>query len=157
MPDLWPQPRQSNFWRHVKQLADDDCWPWTGSHGPSGVGRYHFRADGRHLTVYAPRTAFILARGPIPPSFDVFHRLPGRNCCNPRHLAAAKVALRTTIQGLRAPSGSRHHAARLRASEIAAIRRAQGRVDVVALSERYGVSRSRIRDVWARRSWRNTP
>jgi hypothetical protein len=81
------------FWsRDDRSGGQAACWPWLGARFPAtGYGAVRYGAR----TQNAARVAYLLARGPIPPGFQVDHLCRWRPCCNPTHIEA--VAQRENI------------------------------------------------------------
>lgn len=73
------------FWRKVRRLGADECWPWKGALGRGGRGVFYLR--GR--TTSAPRVVFEIVLGsPLPADVYACHRCDNPRCCNPAHLFA---------------------------------------------------------------------
>jgi hypothetical protein len=77
---------EERFWANVQ--IGDSCWEWAAARDPDGRGTIHAGGhSGRKLI--APRVAWELMRGPIPPGMFVCHNCPGGDnpgCVNPGHL-----------------------------------------------------------------------
>jgi hypothetical protein len=147
-PDLWYPERIERFRAFIPVRPHDVCWPWIGSRGRSGHGVYSFRESGRCLRVYAHRAVYILENGPLPNDVNVFHRCRGDlTCCNPDHLAAAPLGLRTQVQGFRCPAGDQHAWAKLTNAQVTEIRRLAGTVRARDLAQRFGVSNSHLHSI----------
>lgn len=82
------------FTSKVDRRGPDECWPWKGStfatcgkRCPSYVvGNLSIRVGGKWTKAYAHRTAYELAKGPIPDGLTVDHLCFNPICCNPAHL-----------------------------------------------------------------------
>lgn len=72
------QEQAADFWRHVQQLTEAECWTWRGAMATEGYGR--FRGQQAH------RVAYTLTHGEIPPGLMIRHKCDVRACVNPAHL-----------------------------------------------------------------------
>jgi hypothetical protein len=125
------------------------------------------RASTGYLTVMLGRGntkqvhALVLAAfvGPCPPRHECCHADDGRENNNLNNLrwGTRSDNLHDAVRNGRKPVGERHHHAKLRASDIPAIRArcAEGRGSVVALARQHGVSEATIRQVRDGRAWRS--
>lgn len=137
------------------------CWVWTarlsGGYGHLWEGK---RSQGTGRMEGAHRVAWRLAQGPIPEGMYVLHHCDNPACVRVVHLFLGTLRDnngdrhakgRTVIPDNR---GERHGLARLRESDVVAIRaeRAAG-VTQDALAHRYGVSRTAVAHVVHGRTW----
>ena len=113
---------EANFWAKVDRRSHAECWPWTGSIGPDGYGR--FVAGGERL---AHRFAYALFFGPVLGGSDVDHMCHNvdttcvgghtclhRRCVNPSHLRAIpeRANRRLARPGLRGKHLAEHQRAK---------------------------------------------
>lgn len=142
------------FWAKVEKRGPDECWLWLGSKnrkGYGGIGAYGGN-------VRAHRLSWEFANGPITDGLCVLHRCDVPACVNPSHLFLGTNAdnVRDCIEkGRRVHhSGSANANAKLTDSLVTAIIEARKRGDVQsAIAERFGVSRSIVRDVVLGKRW----
>lgn len=72
------------FWAKVDRSAGASaCWPWTGSCGLTGYGRFQWRAISK-APLTASRVAYFLTHDEWPAV--VRHTCDNPPCCNPAHL-----------------------------------------------------------------------
>ncbi len=137
----------------LSRIAQDDssgCWVWTAGRARAGYGV--FGMDGRTITAH--RAAWRLFRGEIPRGVFVCHHCDNPPCCNPDHLFLGTCAdnVADMISKDRHARRERNGHAKLNSRTVAAIRRCRG-LSHRELAERYGVSRSLIGMVLARKRW----
>jgi HNH endonuclease len=77
-------PLAERFWRHVHKTPT--CWLWTGVRNTSGAGVLAVRTDAGLVRLAAPRVAWELHVGPIPPGHRLWHRCGRAACVRPDHL-----------------------------------------------------------------------
>lgn len=148
------------FWSKVDQTAGlFGCWPWMGYRMPNGYGQFGLE----RRIVLAHRTAWTLARGPIPDGMQANHHCDNPPCCNPAHLflgdqranvldMVAKGRHTTRVHPERIARGSRHGCAKLTEEQVAAIR-SRPSASPLALALEYGVDRGTIWKIRRGRSW----
>lgn len=91
------------FWNKVDRSGGlFSCWLWTAATNRHGYGM--IRVNGQLLR--APRVAYELLVGPIPPGLQIDHLCRVRACVNPSHLEP--VTQKENI--LRGESPAAHHA-----------------------------------------------
>jgi hypothetical protein len=84
-----PQSISERFWSKVDRRGPGECWPWRAahSHQHDGRGVFYIKANGRETRVVAPRVAWMLTHGELPPrGVFVCHSCDNPPCCNPAHL-----------------------------------------------------------------------
>jgi hypothetical protein len=82
-------PIEERFYKYVAPMMDDQgCHEWLGYRDEEGYGK--FRAPGEQR---AHRTAYILAKGPIPEGLVLDHLCRNTSCVNPNHLEAVTHAV----------------------------------------------------------------
>lgn len=131
------------------------CWIWTGYCKPNGYGSFALH----RVATHAHRFAFAQEYGPIPIGKHVLHKCDNPPCVRPTHLflGTAKDNMDDCREKGRAPVGERAGGARLRNSQIAAIRAlvfsmgAITRPEKVLLAEAVGVSTSHLDDILSNR------
>ena len=156
-PRLTDADRIARFWARVRIGSAVECWEWSGHTNRSyGHPRWYGRKE------YAHRIAWMLTYGD-PGSLDVLHRCDNPPCCNPAHLFLGTQAdnnrdmtNKGRNRGLR---GERHPAAKLTASQVAAIRAtyATGTTTQEALGARYGVGQYAISRIVRGKGWQDVP
>lgn len=136
------------FWAKVNKTAT--CWLWMGNTS-HGYGQFWGHPNRR----VAHRIAWELTNGPIPDGLFVLHNCPdGDNplCVRPDHLF-----LGTQKDNMRDMVGKDRSArATVTVDQVRAIRarHASGESGVTALALEYGMTRSGMRHLLARRSWK---
>jgi hypothetical protein len=146
------------LWGRVER-REDGCWVWTGSVNDKGYGR--IGGGRRQAVALTHRLAYESAVGPIPEGLCVLHRCDNPPCCNPEHLflgtradnnadAKAKGRVRPGVS-----RGEKQGSAKLTEAAVREIIAARGVVPTAALAGRYGVARSTIIKIQARRAWRH--
>ncbi len=114
----------------VDARGADECWPWLGAK----VHGYGVLGPGRH---YVHRLIYEREHGPIPSGMLVVHKLEGRPCCNPRHLALASArerVWRACREGTRTRISDELR--RLTPEQVRAIRRAYAKLPRARASRR---------------------
>ena len=146
----------ARFWSKVEK--SDGCWLWLGAREREGYGRFFL--PGRGL-LRAPRYAYELAHGPIPPGYFVCHRCDNPPCVNPDHLfldLPAGNAADCSRKG-RTNQGEARYSAKLTEVQVQEIRTryAAGGVTTVALGREYGVTHQTIGQALNGRTWKHVP
>lgn len=77
------RPITERFWAKVDRRGPNDCWVWRGA-TVRGYGVLWMSE--RHRSIRAPRFAYSLLNGPIPPNMTVDHICANTLCVNPAHL-----------------------------------------------------------------------
>jgi len=136
----------------------DDCVIWPLSNDRHGYGQISMKVDGKIRPVGVHRVICQKAHGEPPtPKHQAAHKCGNGHlgCCNKRHLRWAtradnetdKIAHGTRIRGPRCWK------AKLTEADIRAIRAAKGKVHRQEMAERYGVQKSYINAIQARKTW----
>jgi hypothetical protein len=132
------------------QVDASGCWLWTGQRRHDGYGMIW--KDGRacraHVVVYE------LLKGRVRRNYCVCHTCDVRNCVNPEHLFLGTRAVNNHDMKAknRCEHSERHHASKLTAIDVLAIRAAEESHH--ALGKRYGVGPSVISRIRNRKAWR---
>jgi hypothetical protein len=152
------------FWSKVAK--SEACWLWTAATDRNGYGILMMRRDGKKRPYAAHRIAWELTHGPIPDDdhgkpLRVLHNCPdGDNtlCVRPSHLFLGTQGdnVRDMIAKGRGLVGTHNGHARLTPALVAEIRRRYipHQFGYIRLAHEYGVSERTIRDIIARRLWR---
>ena len=123
-------------------VTQSGCWEWVKTSRGNGYGC--IAQDGRLLSAH--RISFELYHGSVPEGAFVCHRCDNPKCVNPGHLFAGTPADNTRDMHEKgrcnAPSGPRHHAAKLSSEDVSAVRNASESLSEIA--SRFGVDPSTV-------------
>jgi hypothetical protein len=152
----------ARFWAKVDQRRDDECWPWTGTVGPSGYGSFNLVVRPRRV-MSASRVALQLSLGrEMGPLELACHHCDNTLCCNPAHLFAGsqKANIQDAVSKARMHkwAGTRRGAgnpkAKLTESDVRSIKRALASgVRQIDLARDYRVGFSTIAEIKSGRNW----
>lgn len=144
----------SRFWAFVDKRGDDDCWNWQGGKNQQGYGL--FWLNGR--TIVATRAYYVMRGVALQVEQLVCHSCDNPSCVNPRHLwigTHSQNMLDAYSKGRKSVAGENHPAARLTREKVKEIRvLAQSGYSQSEISVLYGVTKSNIQAIVARRSWK---
>lgn len=132
------------------------CWLWLGHADSRGYGTVR---DGKMKKAH--RLSWEIHHGPIPDALCVCHHCDNPSCVNPAHLFLGAYADNNADRdrkgrggALGAPPGERNPRARLRESDVVAIRAAVAAEERrAAIAHRFGVTTSTISMVARRKTW----
>jgi len=158
------------FWSKINCKGDDDCWNWQGGKHSFGYGVLGRGRRGEGL-VRANRLAWELTYGPIPDGMCVLHKCDNPSCVNPKHLFLGTRAdnnLDAKQKGRTQPPpikrGSNNCRAKLTEVQVAELRarymaglppkRKGRRAFTEQLAAEFGIDRSQVNNIVARRQWR---
>lgn len=148
---------EQRFWAKVDRRGPNECWLWTGALNEHGYGM--FNAEGRHCGPAVRAHRFVL--GLLDPRFAqliVRHSCDNPPRVNPAHLSTGSMKDNSAdmVTRDRHARGSRCAQAKLTEPEVAEILRrvALGELHR-ALAEEFGVSRSTISRITARKGWKH--
>lgn len=148
---------EDRFW--TKVLKTDGCWLWTGGGTRTGYGTFYIegRMQGAHVASWK------LTYGPLTDRLCVLHKCDNPKCVRPDHLFIGTYKDNTQdmiAKGrARSPgaSGERNNKAVLTENQVREIRSIYGRGISMptAIAARFGVCRSTINQIVARKIWRH--
>lgn len=166
----FPLSPAERFWTKVR--IGSGCWLWMDATDKDGYGKFW---DGR-ATVRATRFVYSLTYGSLPDELDACHTCDTPTCVRPSHLFAGTNAEnhRDKQRKGRAAKGDGngshlhpetlqrgelHHAAKLTAPQVAAIRalHAAGGTTYTAIARQFGMDASTITAIVRREIWRHLP
>lgn len=142
---------KEEFWKRVDK--GDECWIWNGAKDKDGYGRL------THLgkSYRANRVSLMLAGREVPEGFYACHTCDNPACVNPEHLygGTPKQNSKDASDRGRACRGEKVHFAKLTENDVVNIRKDSRPLSEIA--EQYGVSKSSIRLIMKRKTWRHIP
>jgi len=148
------QDSPERFWSLVDRSGGPEaCWPWRGTRGNLGYGRYHLSRPIR-TSVSAHRKAWELTHGPIPEGKLACHRCDNPPCCNPAHIFIgthdenmADAARKDRMSHAPRPGSGRKPG--LTPDQVRDIRRryAAGKANIVQLGREYGKHKVTISEI----------
>lgn len=145
-------PLAIRFWKKVK-IDPAGCFEWLGAKMPYGVIR---NEQGKNE--YAHRVSWRLHTGnSIPEGMDVLHHCDNPSCVRFDHLFLGTDTdnQQDAVRKGRHRRGERHHAARLKESEVQEIKRRHRSGEAArALAREFGVSRGAVNSLLRGRSWK---
>ena len=109
---------EQRFWDTADRSGD--CWLWQGNLGHFGYGKFSLL----HKSFVAHRVAYKLAYGAIPEGAILRHTCDAPACIRPEHLIPGSQAdnIRDRDARNRTVVGERHHAHKVTAEQVRAIR-----------------------------------
>lgn len=138
----------------TKFVESSGCWEWTSSKHPRGYGT--FWLEGK--VQYAHRVSYMLFKGTIPRGLEVCHSCDNPGCVNPDHLFVGthlENMQDMTRKGRRQVAfGENHGTAKLRSTEVKAIRKLYRTFSTRELAKKFKVAQSTISNVLCK-GWRN--
>lgn len=144
------------FMEKVHPEPNTGCWLWTGTDKGNGYGM--ITVGGRRELAH--RVSYRLYKSEIPSGMYVCHQCDTPSCVNPDHLwlGTQRENIRDCVAkgraNRRAPKGENHHAAKLTAIDVEAIRAAPFFYGAVKqLAEKYGVRPEAITAIRNGRAW----
>jgi hypothetical protein len=146
-------PIADRFWAFIPRRRRGKCWPWEGARNARGYGMFQLRTS---HTVRANRMAWMLANGDPGPLL-VLHKCDNPACCNPDHLfiGTHRDNSDDKVSKGRQARGTGHGRAILTFALAQRIRRDRAvGARQTTLAERYGVSRSTIRQILDGITWK---
>lgn len=87
MPKYVLQARTRKFWNQIKKGGPNECWPWSGSKGANGYGRFGFKSlmkkdqRGTHCIAWVLHNHQLIKN-----NMQILHTCDNQLCCNPKHL-----------------------------------------------------------------------
>lgn len=137
-----PTSLESKFFKHTDIRESAECWPWEGPRSPNGYGQVSCAGDKRS----AHRLSYEIFNGPIPAGMVVRHVCDNPSCVNPEHLLLGSKADNSRDMMMRGRGQAKM-------TEAQAVEIKGSSLSVGALSERYGVSVTAIRDIKNGKTW----
>lgn|SRR3990167_1173676 len=145
------------FWAKVR--CGDGCWEWIGTRISSGYGQ--LSVCGRN--VYAHRISYEIHFGSIPDGMFVLHSCDNPPCVNPGHLRAGNrhdnAMDAVERSGLMPPHvpGSKCGAAKLTEADVIEMRREFDglRGTKAFLARKYGITKTNVACILAKKTWRH--
>ncbi|MBY0548693.1 MAG: hypothetical protein K2W95_15590 [Candidatus Obscuribacterales bacterium] len=148
-----------DFFAHVKK-EPGGCWIWTGQRKKKGgYGRKNFGAANIKCLYSAHKLSFLIANGiqnwdELPPV--IRHTCDNPPCVRPSHLLGGtyKDNVHDMFERGRAnrPKGERNGSAKLKLTEVTAIRKSTGTLKEMAST--FGVSITTVRKIRKGESWK---
>lgn len=143
---------KERFERHVK--ITEGCHIWTSDKTNGGYGRFFFKGQAR----FAHRIAYMLYKGEIN-QLRVCHSCDNPSCVNPDHLFLGTSLDNTTDmmnknRGNKA-FGEKSGNSKLSEADVIFILKNRDKIPTKAMSEMYNVSKTNIKDIKKRKTWKH--
>ena len=136
--------------KYIEPIPETGCHIWSGhtvyGYGYTGYGGTTGRV---HRKVYEA------VNGPIPEGMLVLHKCDVRACCNPKHLFLGTHAenMKDMTDKKRQAVGEKVGGAKLTPEQVKIILNTKRKTNY--LSQLFGISKTNIKDVRRRRTWRH--
>ena len=149
----------ARFWAKVDTPDDTEaCWEWQASRTVEGYGRFHIRLRrGYWRSILAHRLAWELTYGTILPTLKVCHHCDNPPCVRPDHLFLgtdgdnnADAWSKGRFPGR---DGEQNGRAKLRETDVCAIRRLRGKATQQQIAMAFGVSQLLISLIHRGKIW----
>lgn len=138
------------------------CLEWKYAKDPGGYGVVKANSidNPKSRLISVHRVAYEIQYGAIPAGLHVCHRCDNRSCFRPSHLFVGTAAENQadSVRKGRSNRGERHGNTKVTASDVLQIRtmRATG-ISIKALASQFGLSRTGVRHVVSRNTWKHIP
>lgn len=147
------------FFRKIKILGSDDCWPWQDS-CTTGYGSFGLTLSFKNSKKYlAPRVMWTIVYGPIPRGQCVLHVCDNPLCVNPQHLFLGTQAdnVRDCQTKGRMARGLNHSWAKLKEQNVRDIRNdySIGIISMRGLARRHKVCLMTIQKIIYGITWKH--
>lgn len=136
---------------------ETNCWEFTGHRDKLGYGKLKFAGSG-WLT---HRLSYFATYGEIPDGLLLCHRCDNPSCANPHHLFLG-TNLDNTMDAVRKGrkyipdrKGEQHSQAKLKESEVRAIRELSGKISQKRIGIRFGINQATVCNIITGKTWRN--
>jgi hypothetical protein len=145
---------EERFWTNVEKGIGDACWVWKGYINQTGYGVAY--NAGKHILAH--RYTWSLVNGEILPNMCICHKCDNTACVRPDHLfcGTQNDNQQDKIAKGREAHGESSGRAKLTEALVAEIRKSvEVGVRLAVLARAFGVDRSTIRDIAARKTWKD--
>lgn len=148
---------EERFWAKVKKSEGDKCWEWQGflSRGGKSSGYGVFGFEGKMHRAH--RIAYRFAFGEFAEHLFVLHRCDNPRCVRPDHLFLGTHTdnMCDMVNKGRASSGpgTQNPSAKLNEQQVLEIRALKGKLPRQDIADKYGVSLSAIKRIFAGKAW----
>lgn len=142
-------PIEDIFLSKIKKT--ETCWIWTGPKAVTGYGLI----SKNYKKILTHRFSYEFHKGPIPYGKLIMHSCDNPPCINPDHLSIGtnrENQLDSMAKGRR-PKGENHWNSKLSSSDVLKIRELNGIISHQKISNIFGVNRTTISDIVARKHW----
>ena len=147
------------FWSKVEKGDPLECWEWTAFTLDDRGGYGQFRVGGASgAMIGAHRVAWELVNGEIPDGMCILHSCDNPPCVNPGHLFLGTKTdnAEDRDQKGRTQKGDDHAMAKITSDDVIEIREGFARGEKQEhLASRFGVSRSNVSLILARKTWKH--
>lgn len=148
------RPIQDRFWEKVNIAGDDECWEWQACRTKIGYGQFGIR----NRIWKAHRIAWLLTHKQNPRDKFICHHCDNPSCCNPKHLFLGNNQLNMQDKAQKGKSnGELNNYSKLVTQEVLDIRMlySTGEYSQQRLGDMYNVSRTCIKKIVQRKTWRH--
>lgn len=152
----WPTlSDEERFWSKVDVRGINDCWEWQGGKSKFGYGWFYVGGRNRN----AHRVSWQIHTGLSPDDKFVCHKCDNTSCVNPNHLflGTPDDNAQDKVKKRRQNKGVTVNTAKLAPDDIRSIRKRYGETKISAssLAQEFGVSKTTIKDILARKTWKH--
>lgn len=151
LPACLSQKQRDNLWGNVAKTQAHECWLWLSCVDSAGYPKIWVN----NIEYKATRIAYLDFYGEQPSELFVCHTCDHPLCMNPNHffLGNHNDNMFDRQQKSRQYMGTRHHLCKLTEDQVLEIFSLRGIETSPNLADRFGVSKSAIKQIWLGRNW----